>query len=252
MRAAWLDPLAYSSAWVAAVAAALCTACAVALGLAPRASVALLAACGTFAIYNLDRLRDLERDRVTSPRRSGFVASHRTLLRTAAVVAAIVSIALAAQLGRAVVALLAPALAAGLLHRRLKRLALWKPFYIAAAWTLVAVGLPGLAGGSPQHAGWVAAPVFATLLANAIASNLRDGEALAIRLGAGVPLRLARVTAFAALGLALAAPSGVRPLAALPAALLLALARFRAEERYGLLVVDGALLVGALAALSLS
>jgi hypothetical protein len=251
MRAAWLDPLVHSSVWVAAAAAALCWACALALGVAPRASVALLAACGTFAIYNLDRLRDLQRDRLTSPRRSDFVAAHAPLLRASALAAAVVAVGLAARLGVAVVALLAPALMAGVLHRRLKRFALWKPLYIAAAWTAVVVGLPALVGAAPRHLGWVAALVLFTILANAIASNLRDDEALASRLGAGVPLQLARATAGVGLALGLTAPGSVRPLALLPAALLLALAGFRAEERYGLLVVDGALLAGALAALPL-
>jgi hypothetical protein len=251
MRAAWLDPWVHSSVWVAAAAASLCSACALALGVAPRACVALLAACGTFAVYNLDRLRDLPRDRVTSPRRSAFVAAHRRGLAIGALAAAAVAVGLAGALGARVVALLAPVGAAGLLHRRLKRFALGKPVYVAAAWTAVVVGLPALADGPPRHLGWVAAPVFASLLANAIASNLRDGEAVASRWGPRVPLRLARGSALLGLALALLAPAGVRPLALLPAALLLALAGFRAEERYGLLVVDGALIGGSLAALPL-
>lgn len=236
---------------MAAAAAALCAASSQALGIAPRPPVALLAACGTFAIYNLDRLRDLERDRRTAPSRSAFVERNRAALRIGALASGLVAVALAAMQGARVVALLLPALGAGMLHRRLKRFAFWKPFYVTAAWTLVAVLLPALADGSPRHLPWVAGLVFASVLANAIASNLRDGEALASRLSEGAPLRLARACAGAALALALLAPAPVRPLALLPAALLLALARFRAEERYGLLVVDGALLVGALLALPL-
>lgn len=251
MSAGWLDPWVYSSVWVAAAASALCAASASALGVAPEPSLLLLAACGTFAIYNLDRLRDLERDRATSPRRSDFIEAHRAPLLAGAVAAAALSIGLGARLGAPVVALLAPALIAGLLHRRLKRFAGWKPLYIAAAWALVVVGLPAVAGSSPRHLVWVVALVFGTILANAIASNLRDGEALAARLGARVPLHLARGCALLALLGALIAPADVRPLGLVPATLLLALGPFRAEERYGLWVVDGALLVGALLALPL-
>jgi 4-hydroxybenzoate polyprenyltransferase len=249
--ARWLDALVFSSAWVAAAAAALCAAAAAALGAAPQLPVFLLAACGTFAIYNLDRLRDLERDRLTAPERSAFVASHRVTLLAGSGLAATAAVALGVRLGAPVVALLAPVLLAGLLHRRLKRFGGVKPVYIAFAWTLVTVGLPAVAAGATRHLAWVAALVFGTVFANAVASNLRDGEAIASRLAADAPLWLARGGALASLLLGLSAPAPLRPLALLPAALLLALVRFRAEERYGLWIVDGALLVGALAALPL-
>ena len=64
--------------------------------------------------------------------------------------------------------------------------------------------------------------------------------------------RSSRAIAAAATAAALAGPAAVRPLAAIPVATLLVLARFRTSERYGLVAVDGALLVGALAALALS
>jgi hypothetical protein len=48
---------------------------------------------------------------------------------------------------------------------------------------------------------------------------------------------------------ALAAPAGQRALLGIPALELLALLRFRADERYGLVVVDGALGLGALASI---
>ena len=39
-----------------------------------------LAFAGTLVVYNVDRLRDLERDRRSSPRRSAFVSQHSSLL----------------------------------------------------------------------------------------------------------------------------------------------------------------------------
>ena len=246
-----LDGLVGSSAWVAAVAAALCVAASEAMGIAPRLEVAVLVACGTFAVYNLDHLRDLERDRATSPRRSAFVAAHRRPLIALLALALGLAAVLALRLGPPAVALLAPVASAGLLHRRLKRFAFWKPFYVAIAWTAVVVGLPALVGPAPRALAPVAGVLFTTLVANVIASNLRDGEAVAARWGPAMPLRLARGSAGLAIGWGLLAPEEVRPITLVPATLLLALVPFRADERYGLLVVDGALLVGALAALPL-
>jgi hypothetical protein len=68
-------------------------------------------------------------------------------------------------------------------------------------------------------------------------------------MGAARALPLAGAFALAGLVAALAAPAAVRPLAALPLALAFAVAFFRPSERYGALVVDGALLAGALLAL---
>ena len=66
-----------------------------------------------------------------------------------------------------------------------------------------------------------------------------------------MPLRLARSGAGLAVVGGLLAPEAVRPLALVPAILLLALVFFRADERYGLVVVDGALGIGAVVALAL-
>ena len=62
----------------------------------------------------------------------------------------------------------------------------------------------------------------------------------------------ARLTAAAGLVLALLAPATVRPLAAVCAATLAVLLPFRDSERYGLVAVDGALLVGGVAAVLLA
>ena len=58
----------------------------------------------------------------------------------------------------------------------------------------------------------------------------------------------ARAIALAGGVLALAGPAPLRPLAAVPFLTLAALLPFRADERYGLIVVDGALLAGGLLA----
>ena len=217
----------------------------------PGASALGLAFCGTLLVYNVDRLRDLPRDRKTSPLRSAFVATHRRALTAVTAAAGATSAALAFQLGPRAIALLAPVLVAGLFHRRLKRFGWWKPVYISGAWTAVVVGLPAALAKEPRHLPWIGAIVGATVVANVIASNIRDGEAISARFGARVPLRVASgFAAFAAL-CGIAAPDAVRPLILIPLLTLAALARFRADEHYGLVVVDGALLVGALLALPL-
>lgn len=245
----WLDPWVFSSVWVAAAAAALATASGPALGAWPAPAVPALAFCGTLVVYNLDRLRDLERDRATAPARSAFVERHRGALVALVIVAAGAAGLLALWLGPRALALLAPVLLAGLFHRRLKRFAGWKPFYLSVAWLLVVVGLPAVSMQAPRHLGWVLVVVGTTVVANVIASNLRDGEAVTERFGAAVPLRLARGCALAGCGAAALAPVPVRPLVCVPLATLAALVGYRREERYGLVVVDGALIAGALLAL---
>jgi len=90
--------------------------------------------------------------------------------------------------------------------------------------------------------------VFLVVYANAIASNVRDAEAGAARLGLENALRLAQALALASLLLAAAGPPAVRPLLAVPLLTLLSLLAFRPGERYGLIAVDGALLAGAIVA----
>jgi hypothetical protein len=205
-----------------------------------------IAFCGTLVVYDVDRLRDLERDRATTPLRSDFVARHRSALLALSGAAALAALLLGLRAGWRAFAVLAPVLILGLLHRRLKRFALGKPFYITAAWVAVVVGLPAALGDDPRQLGLVAALLAATILANAIASNVRDDEAVAAVLGPALPLRIARGCALAGVLLAALAPPAVRPLLPIPLATLAALAAFRPGERYGHVVVDGALLLGAL------
>lgn len=248
---AWFEALAYSSVWVALAAGALCAAAAEAMAGTPHGMASALAFCGTLVVYNLDRLRDLERDRTTAPLRSAFVSRHRSVLIGLTCVAALASAGLGVLLGARAIAALLPVLLLGLLHRRLKSIAYAKPFYIALAWVVVTVMLPAVLLDVRQRAAWVAGIFGLTILANVIACNLRDGEAASAALGAGVPLRLARLTAIAGLLTALLAPDYARPLVLVPLLTLGALLPFDPGERYGHLAVDGALLVGATGALTL-
>jgi hypothetical protein len=250
-----VDALAFSSAWMAFAAAALVAASSRALEVPVDARALGLAFAGTFVVYNLDRLRDLERDRRTAPLRTAFVVAHQTALVRASLAALLLALLLLAFAGVRAGVLLLPALALGLAHRRLKHIAFFKPVYIAVAWLIVVVGLPWcLAAGAgravePAQVGWLSAVLAASILSNAIAANVR--EAGAARIGAQRALGVARGLAAAGVACAVLAPASVRTLVAVPAATFAALAAFRGSERYGLVIVDGALLVGALAALVL-
>jgi hypothetical protein len=208
-------------------------------------------------VYSLDRVRDLARDSGTSPLRSAFVAAHRRALLAAAVLAALGALAAGLWAGARVVTVAAGVAAFGLAHRRLKRFLWAKPLYLTGSWTAVGVGLPAAAASAhapldlPRLA-QVAAIVAATLQANVILSNLRDAEGIAGRLGAQRARPLAAAFCAGALGLAALGPWEARALAALPLAMGAAVAAFRSGERYGALVVDGALLLGAAAALLLA
>ena len=109
------------------------------------------------------------------------------------------------------------------------------------------VVFPAVALGGAHDVVWAALVVGAAVQANAIASNLRDVEAA---LSSAPALRLAQGVAALGVIAALLAPPSERALGFVPLASGLTLLRFEADEGYGLVVVDGALLVGALAALA--
>lgn len=246
-----LEACVFSSLWLAAAAAVLAAASARALGAAPQPRVLGLAACGTLVVYNVDRLRDVARDRLTAPRRTEFVERHRATLVALCVAASLAAGALALPLGPAPVWVLAPVLVAGLLHRRLKHAALLKPFYVALAWLAVVVGLPWCVAPAPTGTGWVLASLGGAIVANAIASNVRDGDGAGLPMASTHALAWARGMALAGLVAALAAPPPARSLAVVPALTLAALLSFRPSESYRLVCLDGALLAAGLLALAL-
>lgn len=245
------EALAYSNLWVALAAALLTAAAGAALGAPAPPALLVLAAGGTLFVYGVDRLRDLERDRATSPRRTAFVERHRNAIALGAAGGGLAGLAATLAAGPGVWLVAAVVAPLGLLHRRLKRFAFFKPAYLSTAWVLTTVGLPAVTAAPPVPAqlGWAVALMGGAILANVIASNVRDREAGAARLGPERALRIARGIALLATALGVAAPDPVRALALVPFATLAALAGFRPEERYGLVVVDGALVVGAAAAL---
>lgn len=246
-----IDALVFSSLWVAAAATMLAAAASSVLHVPAPARLLAFVFAGTLLVYQLDRLRDVARDRRTSPLRTDFVERHRTLLGATTALAALVALACVPALGRRALAIAALVLALGLLHRHLKRVWFVKPVYITASWLCVTVGLPlAAAGVVPAGTAGVVVVLGAALLANVLASGVRDHEATAARLGARRTLDIARGVSVAGVVAAFLAPAAVRSLAFVPLATLGTLLAFRPGERYGLLVVDGALVVGALAALA--
>jgi 4-hydroxybenzoate polyprenyltransferase len=246
-----LDALLFSSVWVAAAAAALSAAVSLALGAVPTPGPVLVAFGGTLAIYGVDRLRDVARDRDSAPERSAFVSRHRAVLIALAAAGGAIGAAGAWLAGPRAWAPLAIALPLALFHRRLKRFWALKALYVTAAWIAVVVAVPAaVAPAAPQSALSAAAILGLAIFANAIASNVRDGEAAAAIFGGEAALRVARAAAALATVGAFLAPFGVRPLGWVGIATLGALLGFRPGERYGLAIIDGALLLGALTALA--
>jgi len=220
-------------------------------------SWALLVASGTFIIYSLDRLRDTDRDRETSPMRTAFVLRNRQRLYAAVGGAATVFAATLLTAPPRIILLCMVIGLVGLLHRRLKKVAALKAAYVSLAWVAACVGIPWLASESGRDGPgpWLACVLFASLTANLIASNLRDdegqgkaeAEADTVRGSRRSALWIARTMAILAIVVTLAAAAPLRPLVWIPVFEGLALACFRPTERYGQLAVDGALLVGAVA-----
>jgi hypothetical protein len=245
------DWLAFPGFVPAAVAGGLLLAATAALGSPPNWVVAGLATTGTLVVYNVDRLRDTAADRASAPLRTAFVEGHRRGLWLLTLVSLASSLALAAGSAREVQLLCAAVLALGLLHRRLKRWPRSKLFHVGAAWLAVTVGIPALGARDPSALPWVLAVFACAIGANLVATSLRTDERRGGGDRGGHPLRTARAAASLGVVVGLLGPAPVHGLAAIPACELLALACFRPGERYGLVVVDGALLVGAAIVLAL-
>jgi hypothetical protein len=237
------DWLAYPSLLAAGVAAAMLVAASRAMGAQPGWITPALAAAGTLVVYNVDRLRDVRADRHSTPLRSAFIERHREVILGVTTIAAGVSIALALRVPGDVQLLCGGVLAVGLLHRRLKDASTWKPIYVTAAWVTVTTGIPATSAEALASVPWVLGVYTATFGSNLLATRLRAGRETAW-------LWSARGLALTGGLIAAAAPAPVQPLALIPLCELLALVRFRPGERYGLVVIDGALLAGALLALA--
>jgi len=252
------DAFAYSSGLAGAVGGGLTLAVGLALAFESAWLAAALVGSGVLFIYGVDRLRDIEGDRATSPMRTDFVVRHRRGLALACLVAGLGVAGLLVGAPARVIALCVGLGSLGLLHRRLKQSVPWKIGYVALAWTAACVGIPWLWGvegpeGRPGAATvWAAILVGATLVANLIASNLREGKLCGLHLP-GRPeaaMLVARCALLVSVVAAVFAPDSMSPLAWIPASEAVALAFFRPTERYGHLAVDGALLVGAVGAIA--
>lgn len=238
------DWLVFSSLIPAGIAGTLLLAACRAMGTALDAESALLAASGALVVYNIDRLRDLDADRKTSPLRTAFIEAHRPGILALTLAAVISSAVLGVRAPTDVQLLCAAVLVLGLLHRRLKQRDAWKALYVTAAWVSVTAGIPATSASDGPSIAWVLVVYSTAVGANLLATRLRGALARNMLLAARA---LAGIGALAAL----LGPESVRPLACIPGTEALALAAFRPGERYGLLFVDGALLVGGLAALAL-
>lgn len=248
-----LDAFVFSSACASAVGAALCLATGLALAGRLPLHAAALAFSGTFLVYNIDRLRDLERDRGAHPLRTEFVELHRHAIGGLCGLAALAAFASGWSLGPPAWLLCGVVLVPGLLHRRLKGAVLAKTIYVAAAWVLVVVGLAAIDLGRSVSAalpwGWPAALLAGPIAANLVASNLTELTTAKPPGSRSRWLRLAAALAALSTAAALFAPEPFRPLAWVGAAELVSLAFYRSGERYLGAALDGALLAGAALAL---
>jgi hypothetical protein len=245
------DGFAFSSGLAAAIGGSLSLVSSAVLDAPNPGSWAFLAASGTFIIYNVDRLRDVARDRSTSPLRTAFVLRNRRRLYTAVGAMAIGFVAILQAAPASIVLLCLAIGLVGLLHRRLKDVEALKTAYVSLAWVGACVGLPWLAGGYKPAGPWVAGILAASLAANLVGSNLRDQEAGVEEKNAHSAMTprlwIARAMAVFAVGISLVAPAPLHSLVWIPVCEGLALAYFRPSERYGHLAVDGGLLIGAFA-----
>jgi hypothetical protein len=245
------EGFAFSGGLAAAIGAALSSVASHTLSAPDALTWAFLTAAGTFIVYALDRLRDIDRDQASSPLRTAFVVRNRNFLYSMVGITAI---------GFGIAILTAPASilvlcgiigGIGLLHRRLKDHAALKAAYVSLAWVMTCVGIPWLASGRPALGLWLASIMLAALSANLVASNLQEHKPGSPSgfdpIDDGAVLWGARAIALIGILLALIAPAAMRPLVWIPVCEALALVGFRSTERYSQFAIDGGLLIGAIA-----
>ena len=144
--------------------------------------------------------------------------------------------------------------ALGLLHRRLKGIAFLKTTYVTASWVLVCVGIPVASEGALDARAEVPVVVIGlAVAANLIASNLRDDESATTLVPFGAALGLAcGLCAAGAIAAIAADATTLAPIPLLEGIAVAGLAGHPADtERYGLVVVDGALWAGALVSVAM-
>src|SRR6185503_503314 len=95
-----IDALTFSSVWVAVAATTLAMAASGALHVPATHRLLTFVFAGTILVYQLDRLRDLARDRETSPLRTAFVERHRRALQTSVALAGVAALACLPAIGR--------------------------------------------------------------------------------------------------------------------------------------------------------
>ncbi len=248
MRAALLDPLAFSGLVAAGVAGLLVTVhlrlLAPATDATSAAALIGLACSGTFVVYGTDRVRGAARDRSVWPERAAFAERHARALRVAIGGAALAAVGCAWLQPPIVWGVCAAVAVLGFFHRRLKTRPAFKIAYLTAAWWAVVVGLPAVLPTSqvaPRTLATVSAATALALFANLLASNSPRGPSRA--------LWIARAAAVTGFGLALSGAPEARSLAFVPAAQAIGLAHSAPSERTRLWWMDGSLAIGSIATL---
>lgn len=233
-----LDPLVFSSLWAAAVAPALMLATAASAGLDASPYALVVGFTGTLIVYGVDRLRDLDRDTETRPVRSAYIAQHWESLRWLYTLSLPLGALAMVRLPATAWIPVGVAGGLGLLHRRLKGRPVLERAYVTLAWVAVCVGLPVASAGAAT----ASAGPPAVVLSLVIAGNLIATQAQ----GRGVVASASLCLGGLAAAWTLPGARDLWPVAALEAvAVLGSAAKPKDPERYALVVVDGALTVGA-------
>lgn len=196
---------------------------------------------GTLFIYNLDHIIDIKPDRTTNPQRSRYIHKNKSGLILLTTISGIIAACIFYSCQIRDNLMLIPVFLFGIFHWKFKSRKLFSAFYITCSWLLVVVIFP-LSNSFEFNINiaFLLLILGLTIMGNALvfmADDMNTDKK-------NKTVYCSKLLVLAALLFSLISPDNLKFLLFIPALTLLALFFYRQNEKYVLLYLDGALLLG--------
>jgi len=169
----FIESLAYSGSIAALLASSITIFTMIFLDTGINYILLVLIFSGTFTVYNIDHLRDLDKDNQTNPKRVKFIKDNKTLILILTTISFMISCSVIFLTGFEILYFLILPFLLGILHRRLKWVPLTAAFYITLSWLTVTVLLPAYSVNKVPHVILLSSILGIILFFNAYSSSLR-------------------------------------------------------------------------------